>query len=162
MDLKFIEDLLKAVRSLDIMKEPTLKERGGFEEKIGVIKNEETKKLFVYYSLVLEKKINFLKRKLFDLINSGDEFMTRISEVDKLVKEIDTLIDKQVLVYMLFKKALEQEIGPQDSIFVRVAKDWEVVKPTKINYKVSGSTVELDQLFTQSFHTGRKGNPNWN
>ncbi len=160
MDLKFIEDLLKTVRSLDIVREPAVKARQDFEEKIGVIQKEETKKLFVYYSSVLEKKINLMNEKLFDLINSDDQ-MIRIDKVEKLAKEIDIMIDKQILAHILFKNALEQEIGPQDSIFIiRVAKDWEVVKVKSINCEVSSSMEWLDKIFAQSFNKGV--NPNWN
>jgi hypothetical protein len=127
----FLQKLLDSISTLDIVGESSsLKPIASTEEVIGEIKNEDTKKLFYYFSQICEAKIKVAEIELKKFAGSDINCLAnRKEEAEKAIAHILELIESQFLVAILFKKAVKEEIEIKHCYRFHIAKGWKIVKP---------------------------------
>ena len=125
---KFLECLLKKIDSLEIVREPFFLEKQDYEKEVGNIKNEETKKLYLYkekchtrYNATQKKLLEFLDLKL-------EKVESKRKEIEEFIKEERDAWDDLELVKILYYRALAEEINFHPCNYIRIAKGWKVVR----------------------------------
>ena len=165
MNLKFITDLLGAVNAFDIIGEPSyLTSKKDSEEEIGVIKNEETKRLYHYYSHICKNKIAGMVKKLLKSMKTKSvDSIKKREELEKLVKEIQDVLDIQEIAIIFFNKSLEEEFDLKNCSLIRLARGWRIVKPkcSECEMVISDKEKDVDEVistFSSKFRDKAKYN----
>ena len=160
MDIKFINDLLYEVNSLELVSEPSfLSEKVEGEIEVGCIINDETKKLFYSFAKMNEDKIKNAKESL-EKCAKFSYYIEYNKKTKEILDEINNLLERRFLLFIFLRRNVEREIPlVRDYNYFRITRGWRVCVSSDKNVE-KDLIDERDELFTRFDKYKRNANLN--